>query len=169
MRYTGRNSTDVEQVVDFTNLHQVFKNQICCILIFADFLQVVELTTCMKLVNKNIWQSTCIKTVDNSQTFQMTFYHWPVMADDRLKLEAELLLQCTCFVCVKALTWRLDTLSLCFDAFKIKGWSICEEFLLKLSANVSPLSSANSNEKESKSIRKYSQHTFLVGIRSALQ
>ena len=54
MRYTCINSTDLKQVVDFVNLHQVSESQICCILIFADFLQVVELTTFIKLVNKNI-------------------------------------------------------------------------------------------------------------------
>ena len=45
-------------------LHQVCENQACCNLIFADFLQVV-VTTCIKLVDKKSWQSTCIKPVDN--------------------------------------------------------------------------------------------------------
>ena len=44
---------------------------ICCNLIFADLLQVVE-TTCIKLVDKKSWQSTCIKPVDN---LQQACYH----------------------------------------------------------------------------------------------
>ena len=38
------------------------ENQTCCNLIFADLLQVVE-TTCIKLVDKKSWQSTCSKPV----------------------------------------------------------------------------------------------------------
>ena len=66
--YTARNITDLLQVVDFTGLLQVVnklsaslvdfiklkqicENQTCCNLIFADLLQVVEIT-CIKLVDE---------------------------------------------------------------------------------------------------------------------
>ena len=50
---------------------RVCDNQTWCILMFTDLLQIVE-TTCMKLVDKKSWQSTCIKPVDN---LQQTCYH----------------------------------------------------------------------------------------------
>ena len=43
----------------------------CCNLIFADLLQAVE-TTCIKLEDKKIWQSTCSKLV---RKLQPTCYH----------------------------------------------------------------------------------------------
>ena len=49
---TDRNVRDLTQVVDFTSLIQVYKNQTSCNLIIAHFLQVVE-TACIKLVDKN--------------------------------------------------------------------------------------------------------------------
>ena len=52
--------------VDFIKLQQICENQICCSLMFADFLEVVE-TTCIKLVDKKSRQSTCSKLVDNLQ------------------------------------------------------------------------------------------------------
>ena len=52
--------------LDFIKWQQVCENQTCCNLIFADLLQVAE-TTCIKLVDKKSWQSTCIKPVDNLQ------------------------------------------------------------------------------------------------------
>ena len=57
--------------VDFIKLQRVCENQNCCSLIFADLLQLVEITY-IKLVNKKSWQSTCIKPVDN---LQQTCYH----------------------------------------------------------------------------------------------
>ena len=58
-------------------IHQVCENQTCCNLIFADLLQVVE-TTCIKLVDKKSWQSTCSKPVDN---LQQTCNHQPGASD----------------------------------------------------------------------------------------
>ena len=60
------------QVVDFTGLmmqvcHQFDSSLLASgDLVFADLLQVVE-TTCIKLVDKKSWQSTCIKPLDNLQ------------------------------------------------------------------------------------------------------
>ena len=64
-------STNCSKSVDFIKLQQVCENQTYCNLIFADSLQVVE-TTCIKLVDKKSWQSTCSKPVDN---LQQTCYH----------------------------------------------------------------------------------------------
>ena len=60
------------QIVDFTGLmmqvcHQFDSSLLASgDLVFADLLQVVE-TTCIKLVDKKSWQSTCIKPLDNLQ------------------------------------------------------------------------------------------------------
>ena len=59
-------STSCSKSVDFNKFHQVYENQTCCNLIFADLPQVVK-TTCIKFVDKQSWQSTCIKPVDNLQ------------------------------------------------------------------------------------------------------
>ena len=55
-------STSFSKSVDFIKLQQVCEYQTCCNLIFA----VVE-TTCIKLVDKKSWQSTCMLPVDNLQ------------------------------------------------------------------------------------------------------
>ena len=57
--------------LSFIKLCRVCENQTWFNLIFADLLQFV-IITCMKLVDKNSWKSTCIKPVDN---LQQTCYH----------------------------------------------------------------------------------------------
>ena len=86
--------TGLLQVVDFTGLMQVvnklqqvcwlhqvaaslWKSDLLQLDVFADLLQVVE-TTCIKLVDKKSWQSTCIKPVDN---MQQTCYHQALASD----------------------------------------------------------------------------------------
>ena len=63
--------TSCNKSVEFIKLQQVCKNQICCNLIFADLLPVVK-ATCIKLVDKKSWPSTCSKLVGN---LQQTCYH----------------------------------------------------------------------------------------------
>ena len=61
--------------VGFIKMHQFCENQTWCNLIFADLLQIAE-TTCIKLVNKKSWQSTCIKPVETTRIklYRLTIY-----------------------------------------------------------------------------------------------
>ena len=66
-RFDIRFSSICFKPIDFIKLYQIF----WCKFMFSNLLQVVE-TTCIKLLDRNSWPSTCMKPLEN---MQRTFYH----------------------------------------------------------------------------------------------